>query len=294
LQSIKFLLTQSGSAQTLNRIDIPASWPIPISNTTQWNTLENPSKCTQWQTITSPTDIEHYICLRNHGHFGQAQGTPFTELPLRNEISWQADTPTSEDILNGHFQIDTTNSIPQCQALLDTCKVATELDLLPENEFERKIQTWRETTTTSPLGQHLGHYKALFINPLQNTKPKNPGQPTFSNKQTFIRRSILSIINFCIRTGHSLKRWKTIVNTMIFKETGNYKINRLRVIHIYEADFNLLLAVKWRQLIQYAETSGTINEGLIGGRPGREVQSLTFLEELKYDLSILTRQTLPL
>ena len=29
---------------------------------------------------------------------------------------------------------------------------------------------------------------------------------------------------------------------MIFKEAGSYKIHRLRVIHIYEADFNLLLA----------------------------------------------------
>ena len=38
--------------------------------------------------------------------------------------------------------------------------------------------------------------------------------------------------------------------------------------------------------------SGTINKGLFGGRPGREAQSLTFLEELKYDLSILTRRTL--
>ena len=295
-QSIKFLRTQSGSTQTLNRIDIPASWPIPISDTTHWNSLENPANCTQWQTITSPTDIEHYIRLRNHGHFGQAQGTPFTELPLRHEISWQADTPTSDDILNGHFQLDTIDSIPQCQALLDTCQAASELELLPayisEKEFERKIQTWRETTTTSPSGRHLGHYKALFIKPLPNTEPEEPSQPTFGDKQIFIRQSILAIINFCIRTGHSLERWKTIVNTMIFKETGNYKINRLRVIHIYEADFNLLLAVKWRQLIQHAEKSGTINEGLFGGRPGREAQSLTFLEELKYDISILTRRTL--
>ena len=79
---------------------------------------------------------------------------------------------------------------------------------------------------------------------------------------------------------------------MIFKETGNYKIHRLRVIHIYEADFNLLLAVKWRQLIQSADLHGLINEGLFGGRPGCEAQSLTFLEELKYDVSIITRRTL--
>ena len=75
---------------------------------------------------------------------------------------------------------------------------------------------------------------------------------------------------------------------MIFKETGNYQIHRLRVIHIYEADFNLLLAVKWRQLLQSADLLGLINEGLFGGRPGCEAQSLTFLEELKYDISFMT------
>ena len=295
-QSIKFLRVQTGTTQTLNRLDIPMSWPSITSNFTQWHSLENPATCANWKTITSPVEIEHYIRLRNHGHFGQAQGTPFTEIPLNTDINWQADTPTSDDILNGHHQIDNIDSIPQCRALLDTCQVATELDLIQpfisDKEFEKKIQTWRETTTTSPSGRHLGHYKALFIKPLPDSEQEIPGQPTFAEKQTLIRRSILAILNYCLHTGHSLHRWQTIVNTMIFKETGNYKINRLRVIHIYEADFNLLLAIKWRQLIQSAEMSGSINEGLFGGRPGREAQSLTFLEELKYDLSILTRRTL--
>ena len=100
--------------------------------------------------------------------------------------------------------------------------------------------------------------------------------------------AIVAVINYCLRTGHVLERWKTIINTMIFKETGNYQIHRLRVIHIYEADFNLILAVKWCQLLQL----GIINKGLFGGRPGCEAQSLTFLEELKYDISFMTRRTL--
>jgi hypothetical protein len=144
----------------------------------------------------------------------------------------------------------------------------TELDLIPpyisDTKFEKKIQTWR-ATTTSPSGRHLGHYKVLFTKPLPNAEPEIPGQLTFAEKQAFIRRSILAILNFCPHTGHSLHRWQTIVNTMIFKETGIYKINRLCVIHIYEANFNLLLAIKkWRQLIQSAEMSRTINEGLFG------------------------------
>ena len=33
---------------------------------------------------------------------------------------------------------------------------------ITEDDFRGKLQAWRETTTTSPSGLHLGHYKALF------------------------------------------------------------------------------------------------------------------------------------
>ena len=79
---------------------------------------------------------------------------------------------------------------------------------------------------------------------------------------------------------------------MIFKDNGVYCIHCLRVIHIYEADFNLLLAVKWRQLLHSTDQAGIINECQFGGRPGCEAQSLTLLEELKNNILYLTRRTL--
>ena len=295
-RTLKFLKAQSGATQTLNRIDIPNSWPDASDPIPPYSDLEDPKKCTMWRNISNPDEIEHYVRLRNRGHFGQAQGTPFTEIPLEHHVNWTADTPTCEEILNGYHQIDTINSIPQCQALLDSCKAATDLDLLPfeitAKEFEGKIRSWSENTTTSPSGRHLGRYKALYTKLPQNDDEIEEGDISLTDKQTFIINNIVAIINYCLRTGHVLERWKTIINTMIFKETGNYQIHRLRVIHIYEADFNLLLAVKWRQLLQTADLLGLINEGLFGGRPGCEAQSLTFLEELKYDISFMTRRTL--
>jgi hypothetical protein len=111
-------------------------------------------------------------------------------------------------------------------------------------------------------------------------------------KQEALRSLIISVINYCIRNTYVLERWKKIVNVMLFKEPDNHKIHRLRVIHIYEADFNLILAVKWRHLLQRADATHLLNVGQYGGRPGCEAQSLTLLEELKYDLSYLTRRTL--
>ena len=79
---------------------------------------------------------------------------------------------------------------------------------------------------------------------------------------------------------------------MIFKVAGCAQIHKLRVIPIYEADYNLLLAVKWRKLVQEADRKGLIHRGQFGGRPGCEAQSLALLEELKYDLAYTTRRTL--
>ena len=117
--------------------------------------------------------------LQNKGHFGQAQGTPFTEVPLAHQVKWAADTPTCEGILAGYQQIDTIDSIPQCQALLDSFTAATDLDLLPSEitakQFEGKIRSWNISTRTSPSGQHLGQYKALYTKLPQTEEEIEPG-----------------------------------------------------------------------------------------------------------------------
>jgi hypothetical protein len=81
---------------------------------------------------------------------------------------------------------------------------------------------------------------------------------------------------------------EAIVNTMIFKDTGIYRIHHLRVIHIYEADFNLFLAVKWRETLCITDRNGLINNRQFG----HEATLLALLEELWINISYLTRRTL--
>jgi hypothetical protein len=76
---------------------------------------------------------------------------------------------------------------------------------------------------------------------------------------------------------------------MIYKEQGNVKIHRLRVIHLYEADLSLLWGVKWREGMHKALKTKALHQGQYGGLPGRDCTSLTYLEELRFDYSKLTR-----
>jgi len=298
-QTLRFVKQQQGTTQRVDRIDIPASWPEPNQSAQHPTTLEDPKSCHTWRTIKKPEDIEYYLQLRNREHFGQAQGTPFTESPLAEALNWQANTELDDKLLDGAIPTN-ISQFPQCQALLEACRAASDLDILPDiitfEDFKGKIKVWKENTSTSPSGRHLGRYKSLFTHgPHHIEADENPEEipkQQLTDLQKDIATAIVALINFCIKTGYILERWKTIINTMIFKDPGNFKIHRLRVIHLYEADFNLLLAIKWRQLLHSANHRNLINPGLYGGRPGCEAQSLTLLEELKYDISYTTRRTL--
>ena len=100
---------------------------------------------------------------------------------------------------------------------------------------------------TSPSGIDLGHYKAL-INPHSLDLDSEEGEELETRRKKIISAHV-SLINYAMRHRFTYERWKTIMNVMIQKEPGNNKIHRLRVIHIYEADFNELIGIKWRELL---------------------------------------------
>jgi hypothetical protein len=213
---------------------------------------------------------------------------------LKQDISWGADTCRSEEILSGIY-IPPESVTSLCTKVLEHCKQRSPNNLivpaLTMESFRGKIRKWRETTTTSPSGRHLGHYKALFAKGVYDSS--TPDEATaFNDKQSAIVKLLLKIINFCIRTGHVLHRWRVVVNTMIFKDPGNFRIHRLRVLHIYEADLNLIMVVKCRNLLWSAEIHGQVNMNQHGARPGCEASSLALSEELRMDVAYSTQRTL--
>jgi hypothetical protein len=98
------------------------------------------------------------------------------------------------------------------------------------------------------------------------------------------------MINFALKQGKSFARWQKVVNIMLEKEPGNPKIHRLQVIHLYEADYNLILALKARKLVHNAEDNGLLNKSLYGARPGRMAHDPVGLEEFVGEITRLSRK----
>ena len=84
--------------------------------------------------------------------------------------------------------------------------------------------------------------------------------------------------------GISYDQWKTVVNIMLEKDPGDLKIHRLRVIHIYEADYNILLSILWQNLMHLAEDHYLLNEGQYGSRPHCNAHDPVFIEEMQFEI----------
>jgi hypothetical protein len=138
-------------------INVPTLWPSADSNFDTTHSLPDPKQATEWKAVNLPEEIVYYLLLCNQLHFGQAHGTPMTTPILSQKIDWKASTESAELILNGNFD---DSKLPDLQALLlKHCQCHNDQVLpqyITEAEFISKFKTWNESTSTSPLGIHLG------------------------------------------------------------------------------------------------------------------------------------------
>ncbi|KAI2507028.1 hypothetical protein MHU86_7413 [Fragilaria crotonensis] len=262
------------------------------------NEGDDPKTCVQWTQVDIPSEIVRLLQERNRLHFGQAQGTPFTIPPLSELLGYTGTSETQNQLLRGTF--DVSGFEGSVQLLLSHLQFAqstiadTTRPTISDDDFCSKLKLWSE----SPSGMHLGHYKALIARHSYPSEAADEDltpdyrekQDTLNYRQQALRSLRLALINYSLERGYSFQRWQKVVNTMLFKDPDNVRLHRTRVIHIYEADFNLFLGIKWREAMHQAEDLRLLNDGQFGSRPYRNATEPVFIEELQLEISRATRK----
>jgi hypothetical protein len=245
------------------------------------NPTNDPDIAHTWKKIYDPEEIEDCILQRNIKHFGQAQGSPFTQPMITEQIGY---TGTGNLDPNRKYGTQGTQAI--IQLLSNKKELKTIDDIITINDMKRGFQAWRESTSTSPSGRHLGHYKVLLSRNIDDVKLA----PNELSSSDTILQVYTNIVMAALKSGTSLTRWQNSTTAMIEKIPGTPRINKLRVIHLYEADYNLLLQILWgRRLVWHAHSQHRINEGQAGARPGRRCIDVVIHKEMKYMYSSITR-----
>ena len=261
----------------------------------------DPKACTQWRQIDVPTEVLHQLQTRNQTHFGQAQGSPFTVDPLNSQLGFCGDGISAEDILQGTY--DVTGLDDNVAFLIQHLQQSAEMaaiesyPTITEQEYVAKLRVWTESTSTSPSGLHLGHYKALISrHAYSDIEDGTPEDEAKKNEWNHMQGRLLTLhvdmLNYALERGYGYQRWRTVFNTILFKDVDNVRIHRTRVIHIYEADYNLMLGIKWRMALYQAEALRELNDGQYGSRPRRNAFDPVFIEELQFEISRASRKML--
>ena len=82
---------------------------------------------------------------------------------MKKKFDWQASTKEAEAVLNGNYVDADLSEVEQLfiHNLQRVTRTDSSSNLLTYEEFKGNFKMWRESTTTSPSGRHLGHYKVL-------------------------------------------------------------------------------------------------------------------------------------
>jgi hypothetical protein len=105
-----------------------------------------------------------------------------------------------------------------------------------------------------------------------------------------IFHSIMMPIPF--QVGIAPDRWTRVTDIMLEKDAGNPRCHRLRILALFEGDFNqakrILLA---RKLSNHAEDNNLVPTMQFGSRPGKKCHSAVIQKVLSHDIVRLTKQT---
>ena len=203
---------------------------------------------TGWKTTTDTTDLENRVLSQLTTHFGQASNTPLAENGDIYKILDGSD-------INTHGLPDTERGLKKWFNNTQTPQIAT---LITDQEFRQGIKRWKERTSTSPSGRHLGHYHAQIL--------PRMGEESENVTTTFVNIHV-TILNLATKQKIVLPRWKEVNTICLPKDTGTPKIHRLRPLNLYEADLNLLLRIILaKRLLRKAERENTLPDEAWGNR----------------------------
>ena len=226
-----------------------------------------------WETVVERDQIERHLLDYNQASFRAASESPCGKGLIHDALTFSSLSPASINLLEGevphdwHSDDDVLREFLASFAVPDHVKQAGDIPTeITDDDVRYGFKHWRETTTTSPSGRHLGHYRSLIQHPV-------------------LLSCFVKFMNVAVHSGISIPRWSQAVNVMIEKEIGQPKINRLRIIHLFEADFNFFLKLQWgHRLVRRAMDLDLLHDGQHGSIPSRMSLNPIMLTQLTTDL----------
>ena len=97
------------------------------------------------------------------------------------------------------------------------------------------------------MGCHLGIFKSLVTAYIDSGGEFgiiiDDDGVSIRDKAEEILRVIHGLAAEACKHGFYLNRWRYVINVMIYKKAGSIELDTLRVLHLFEADLNLMVGI---------------------------------------------------
>lgn len=261
------------------------------SNTSMTSSIESAYRITQdtssddilWETVVTREDIDRHLLQYNRDSFRAASSSPCGHGVIHDALTFTSLSPASEEELlagnippswcvqqDNHLREFLASFVIPPQVYLHG-DIPTEIS---EDDAIHGFRAWKESTSTSPSGRHLGHYKAVIQHPL-------------------LLKCFVQFMNIVVSRGIAVPRWCNATNVMIEKDPGLPRIHRLRIIHLFEADYNFFLKLQWgHRLVRHAVSLDLLHDSQYGSIPRRTAMEPIMLTQLTSDLCRILKHDL--
>ena len=221
--------------------------------------------------LTDQTTTKKALLGSNEAKFTQCSNHEFFTTELYKDIGMYGEKENVKKILNGTYQPPEGIS-PSMRNLLEELKrppqVNTNTTVSTELPTEKYISGWKNSKEkTSAGGQtNFSQHKALAS--LQETADFEA-----------------TMYNIPYATGYSPSRYQYGTDAMLLKASKSRRIEKLRTIILYGAEFNFMNKILGRDMMANAESNNTLAPEQFGSRKSKSAIELAVCKRLTFDIT---------
>jgi hypothetical protein len=222
--------------------------------------VSHPEGPPRWKPEIERSEVERLLLSYNFSSFRAAAKSPCGHGPIYDAVTFSSLSPSGNQIISDGTAPSTwygnnellREFLRSFMSPVDTKTGKNAITTtITEDDVKKGFGKWREMTSTSPSGRHLGHYKSII-------------------QDSVLLQCLTKFLDTISQRGSPISRWHNAINVMLEKDSGRPRINRLRIIHLFEADFNFYLKLMWgHRLVRQAQQLDLLHAGQYGSVPGR-------------------------
>eukprot|EP00956_Cyclotella_meneghiniana_P042621 scaffold248723_cov109-Cyclotella_meneghiniana.AAC.1 len=242
-------------------------------------TLDPPKP--SWRTVEDPYEMQEWLRRRNKRHLNQmhAEERPPTKVEFQSILSQHGTSEVALGILDGTLDPSTLGLDEQTAdfikglAKTDKEKILSMPCEMSRKEFQAAMKVTHEDTSSSASGLHYTLWQTIA-------------------EDDDLSATHAKMLSLPFKHGFVCDRRKKIIDCMLEKKPGVRKIHIMRIICLFEADFNTLLKWMFNKFIMPNSEKSGLSPNQWGGRVNRSAPACAMRKLLSWEYARFTKTVL--